>query len=390
MAEESDLERTEPASSRRLEQAREEGRVPQSRELSAFMVLLAGGAGFWSIGEWLTQHASSIVRHGLSFDRARAFDAHAMSASFLTLSWDALLLATPLFVLAIAGAVAAPIMLGGLVFSPNAMTLDFNRIDPLRGLGRIFSMQGVAELVKALLKAALVGGVVYWVVLHQQNALFALLSQPLESGLVSFGRMLLFAFLALVCGVALIAAIDVPFQLWQYYSKLRMTKEEVRQEGKEQEGDPQMKARIRSQQRELARKRMMSEVPKADVVVTNPSHYAVALKYDSKNMGAPQVVAKGMNLIAQRMRELAAEHGVPLLEAPPLARALYRHSDIGDQIPAALYTAVAEVMAYVYQLNQYISSGGKGAMPPAVPKDLPVPAEMDPGAGGGAEAVAKA
>ena len=390
MAEESDLERTEPASSRRLEQAREEGRVPQSRELSAFLVLLAGAAGFWSIGDWLAQHAAGIVRRGLSFDHAAAFDAHAMSATFLTLSWDALLLATPLFVLAIAGAVAAPIMLGGLVFSPAAMTLDFNRIDPLRGLGRIFSMQGVAELVKALLKAALVGGIVYWVVLHQQQALFALLAQPLESGLVSFGQMLLFAFLALVCGVALIAAVDVPFQLWQYYSKLRMTKEEVRQEGKEQEGDPQMKARIRSQQRELARKRMMSEVPKADVVVTNPSHYAVALKYDSNNMGAPQVVAKGMNLIAQRMRELAVEHGVPLLEAPPLARALYRHSDIGDQIPAALYTAVAEVMAYVYQLNQYISSGGRGVLPPQAPKDLPVPADMDPGVAIGADAVAAA
>ena len=379
MAEDSDLERTEPASSRRLEQAREEGRVPQSRELSAFLVLLAGAAGFWSIGDWLTQHASGIVSRGLTFDRAAAFDIHAMSNSFLTLSWDALLLAAPLFVLAIAGAVAAPIMLGGMVFSPASMTLDFTRIDPLKGLGRIFSMQGVAELVKALLKSALVGGVVYWVVLHQQDALFALLSQPLESGLVSFGRMLMFAFLALVCGVALIAAIDVPFQLWQYYSKLRMTKEEVRQEGKEQEGDPQMKARIRSQQRELARKRMMSEVPKADVVVTNPTRYAIALKYDSKNMGAPQVVAKGMNLIAKRIREVAAENGVPLLEAPPLARALYRHSEIGEQIPAALYTAVAEVMAYVYQLNQFIASGGKGAMPPRVPKDLPVPPDMDPG-----------
>lgn len=379
MAEESDLERTEPASSRRLEQAREEGRVPQSRELSAFLVLLAGAAGFWSIGDWLTRHAASILRHGLSFERRAAFDVQAMSTAFLSLSWEALLLAAPMFILAIVGAVAAPIMLGGLVFSPNAMSLDFTRIDPVRGLGRIFSMQGVAELVKALLKAALVGGVVYWVVLHQQDALFALLSQPLETGLVSFGRMLSFAFLALVCGIAVIAAIDVPFQLWQYYSKLRMTKEEVRQEGKEQEGDPQMKARIRSQQRELARRRMMAEVPKADVVVTNPSHYAVALKYDSKNMGAPQVVAKGMNLIAQRIRELAAEHGVPQLEAPPLARALYRHSDVGDQIPAALYTAVAEVMAYVYQLNQFISSGGRGVMPPNLPKDLPVPPDMDPG-----------
>jgi len=379
VAEESDLERTEPASSRRLEQAREEGRVPQSRELSAFMVLLAGASGFWSIGDWLAHHASSIVRHGLNFDRAAVFDAQLMSNALRSLSSDALLLAAPFFLLAIAGAVAAPIMLGGLVFSTKSMSLDFNRIDPLRGLGRIFSLQGVAELVKALLKAALVGGVVYWVVLHEKDVLFALLSQSLEAALASFGHLLMFAFLALVCGVALIAAIDVPFQLWQYYSKLRMTKEEVRQEGKEQEGDPQMKARIRSQQRELARKRMMSEVPKADVVVTNPSHYAVALKYDSSNMGAPQVVAKGMNLIADRIRELAIENAVPLLEAPPLARALYRHSEIGEQIPTALYTAVAEVMAYVYQLNQFIASGGNGVMPPQLPKDLPVPKDLDPG-----------
>ena len=380
MAEESDLERTEPASSRRLEQAREEGRVPQSRELSAFLVLLASAAGFWSIGGWLTHHASEIVRQGLSFDRSSAFDPHAMGMSFLNLSSQALLLAAPMFLLAVVGAIAAPIMLGGLLFSPQAMSLDFTRIDPLKGLTRIFSLQGVAELIKALIKAALVGSIVYWVVIHQQGALFALLSQPLESGLVSFAQMLLFAFMALVGGVALIAAIDVPFQLWQYYKNLRMTREEVRQEGKEQEGDPQMKQRIRSQQRELARKRMMSEVPKADVVVTNPTHYAVALKYDSGNMGAPQVIAKGMNLIAQRIRELAAENDVPLLEAPPLARALYRHCDVGDQIPADLYTAVAEVMAYVYQLKQFLASDGRSVLPPARPTALPVPAELDPGA----------
>jgi flagellar biosynthetic protein FlhB len=380
VADDSDLERTEPASSRRLEQAREEGRVPQSRELSAFLVLLSGVGGLWMFGGWLTHHASGIVRQGLSFGRDTAFDALAMNNAFAALSREGLLLASPLFLLAIVGAVASPILLGGLVFSPNAMTLDFSRVDPLKGLARIFSLQGVAELVKAILKALLVGSVVYWVVWHQHGALFALISQPIESGLVSFAQLLLFAALALVCGVALVAAIDVPFQLWQYYSKLRMTREELRQEGKEQEGDPQVKARIRSQQRELARKRMMSEVPKADVVVTNPTHYAIALKYDSRKMGAPKVVAKGMNLVAQKIRELAEENDIPLLEAPPLARALYRHTDIGEQIPAALYTAVAEVMAYVYQLNLYLASDGRSIAPPSLPGKLPVPAGMDPGA----------
>ena len=379
MAEDSDLERTESASSRRLEQAREEGQVPQSRELAAFMVLLLAVGGFMTLGDWLGNHATSIMRQGLSFGHAAAFDSRAMGNSFTALSFEALMLAAPLFMLTIAAALSTPFLLGAWVFSPKALSLDFTRLDPLKGLGRIFSVQGVGELVKAVLKAVLIGAIIYWVVRHEQGNLFALLSLPIESGLISFAHMLQYSAMALVAGVALIAAIDVPFQLWQYYSKLRMTKEEVRQESKESEGDPQVKARIRSQQREMARKRMMTEVPKADVVVTNPTHYAVALKYDNNNMGAPQVVAKGMNLIAQKIRELAEENGVPLLEAPPLARALYRHSDIGDQIPAQLYTAVAEVLAYVYQLNQFVASGGANMLPPQPPGLLPVPAEMDPG-----------
>ncbi|SMB29965.1 flagellar export pore protein [Sterolibacterium denitrificans] len=379
MAEDSDLERTEPASSRRLEQAREDGRVPHSRELSAFLVLLAGVSALWTMGGWFAQHAKQLMRRGLSFGHDQAFDPYALANAFLSLSMEAMTLLAPLFLVAVLGALAGPLMLGGVVFSSKALAPDFNRINPLSGLKRIFSVQGIAELVKSVLKALLVGGVVYWVVVHQQDALFALLTQPLERGLVSFGDILLFAMLALVSGVALVSAIDVPFQLWQYHSKLRMTKEEVRQENKEQEGDPQVKGRIRSQQREMARRRMMADVPKADVVVTNPTHFAVALKYDSGQMGAPQVLAKGINLVAQNIRELAAKHDVPLLEAPPLARALYRHCDIGEQIPAALYGAVAEVMAYVYQLQQYLAGQTPSSLPPQAPQALPVPAELDPG-----------
>lgn len=379
MAEESDVERTEPASGRRLEQAREEGQVPQSRELAAFLVLFASVSGFWTMGGWFSQHATAIMRGGLSFGRAAAFDSHAMGNTFLALSWQALALAAPLFLLCIAAAIATPFLMGGAVFSPKGLALDFSRMNPLSGFGRIFSVQGVAEMIKAILKAFLVGAVTYWVVVHQVGTLFALFTQPLNAGFKSFVNLLLMAAATLVAGVGLIAGIDVPFQLWQYYSKMRMTKEELRQESKESEGDPQVKARIRRQQREMAKKRMMSEVPTADVVVTNPSHYAVALKYDSQNMSAPQVVAKGMNLIAQKIRELALDNGVPLLEAPPLARALYRHSDIGDQVPAALYTAVAEVMAYVYQLNQFMA-GGANLLAPQPPVSLPVPTELDPGA----------
>ena len=379
LAEDSDLERTESASSRRIEKAREEGQVPQSRELMAFLVMASGVAGFWSLGSWLSHRASGIVRHGLTFGRDVGFDTAAMTNVFTDLSWEALTLVSPLFLLTIAAALLTPFLLGGWVFSPNVLTLNLERMNPVAGIKRMFSMQSVGELVKAVLKSLLIGGIIWWVVRHEQDHLFALISQPIEAALHSFSRILLFAAIGLIVGLAIIAAIDVPFQLWQYYSKLRMTKEEVRQEYKEMEGDPQLKARIRSQQREMARKRMMSEVPKADVVVTNPSHFAVALKYDSGSMGAPQVVAKGMNLIAQKIRELAEEHAVPVLEAPPLARALYRHADIGDQIPAPLYTAVAEVMAYVYQLQQFMTSGGK-LLPPQLPTAIAVPDGLDPGA----------
>jgi flagellar biosynthesis protein FlhB len=378
LAEDSDLERTEAPSARRLEKAREEGRVPQSRELTAFLVLAAATAGFWGWGGWLTHQASGILRKGLSFERGAAFDRDAMATSFATLSWEALLLVAPVFLLTIVAALATPFALGGWTFATEALSPNFSRMDPIKGVQRMFSWHSLGELVKAILKAFLIGGVIYWVVRRQQDQLFALILQSVEPALDTFGHMVVFAMVGLVAGLALIAAMDVPFQLWRYYAGLRMTKEEVRQEMKEMEGDPQLKARIRSQQREMARRRMMAEVPKADVVVTNPTHFAVALKYDRDRMGAPQVVAKGTSLVAQKIRELAVENRVPILEAPPLARALHRHAEIGDQVPAALYTAVAEVLAYVYQLNQFLAFGGN-ALRPSPPANIMIPEGMDPG-----------
>ena len=375
MAEDSDLEKTEPASPRRLEQAREEGQVPQSRELSAFFVLMAGAGTLWVAGSWLAQRIGGAVSRGLTFDRDEAFDTAALPALLLHQAGEALATLGPLLLILVVAALAGPFMLGGLNFSSKALTPDWMRLDPLKGFGRMLSMQSVGELVKGILKALLVGSVVVWVVLHEKDHIFALMGQPLEAGLQSMGRTILFSTLVIVGSMFLIVAADVPFQLWQYYKKLRMTKEEVRKEMKELEGDPQLKARIRSQQREIARRRMMAAVPKAQVVVTNPTHFAVALAYDEK-MPAPRVVAKGRGVIAQRIREIAAEHNVPLLEAPPLARALYAHTEIDDIIPAALYRAVAEVMAYVYQLNAYLARGGKA---PVQPAELPVPAELDPG-----------
>jgi flagellar biosynthetic protein FlhB len=366
VAEESDLERTEPASSRRLEQAREEGNVPQSRELMAFMVLAAGAGAFWVLGGWLSQRSSNLLRHGLSFSREAAFDTSLMTGWALSLTTEAFVIAAPVFLLAIAAAIVTPFMIGGAVISPKAFQLDLNRMDPIKGLGADVLVaehcrtgqghsQGAADRRRSLLGSP-----------ARAEPAVCLARPAHRNGIVSFAEVLLHSFLALIAGLALIAAIDVPFQLWQYHDRLKMTNEELKREARESEGDPYLKARIRSQQREMARSRMMSEVPKADVVVTNPTHFAVALKYESGKMGAPVVVAKGMNLLAQRIRDLAGENQVPVLEAPPLARALYRHADVGDQIPAPLYTAVAEVMAWVYQLNQFALAAGD-ILPPVAP-----------------------
>jgi flagellar biosynthetic protein FlhB len=348
VAEESDLERTEPASARRLEQAREDGNVPQSRELMAFMVLAAGGGTFWIFGGWIAQHAADLIRHGLSFSRDAAFDTRVMREGAFDLSVEAFVLAAPIFIAIIVAIAATPLVMGGWILSPKAMQLDLTRMDPVKGVGRMFSWQSIAELVKAILKALLIGLVLFWVVRYEQDSLFALISQPIEVGLASFSRLLFLSFVGLIAGLALIAAVDVPFQLYQYHDRLKMTREELRQESKESEGDPHLKARIRSQQREMARGRMMAgKCRKADVVVTNPTHFAVALKYDGEGHGRRRSWwPKG----SQPDRRAdpgtgAATHAVfRCVEAPPLARALHRHAEVGDVDPGhRLFTAVAEV-----------------------------------------------
>ncbi|MCC4115296.1 flagellar type III secretion system protein FlhB [Aromatoleum toluclasticum] len=377
MAEDSDLEKTEQPSSRRLEQAREEGQVPQSRELSTFLVLIAGIGALWMMGEWMSGRILGMLRAGFAIERARAFDPKLMLESFGALFTDALLTMLPLFGVLMVAAIAAPVLMGGFVFAPKMLGLKLERMNPIQGIGRMFSMHGVAELVKSVLKAAVVGLMGVFAVWREHEHIFGLTGEAVEAAVPDFLEMVLFATVLIIMGLAILALIDVPFQLWQYNKKLRMTKEEVKRESKEQEGDPQVKGRIRAMQREMARRRMMTQVPKADVVVTNPTHFSVALKYDADKMRAPIVVAKGRGELALKIRELAKEHKVPMLEAPPLARALYKHCELEQAVPGALYTAVAEVMAYVYQLNHWMAHGG---LPPAAPGKLPVPADMDPGA----------
>jgi len=376
MAEESDLERTEPASGRRLEQAREEGQVPHSRELSAFLVLITAAATLWFLGGWFVHRLTLLTRHGLNIDSDLLRQPEMMGDRLQELSLEALLGMAPFLLVLLVAAVIAPFLLNAWVFAPKALMPRFDRLDPLKGLGRLVSLQGLVELGKAVGKALVVGGMAVWVIWQQVDDLLQLLAQPLDSSLVQAGRLVVFSFLVVVAAMTLIVAVDVPFQLWQYHDKLKMTKEEVKQEGKEMEGNPEVKGRIRSLQREAARRRMMASVPKADVIVTNPTHFAVALLY-KEGMGAPKVVAKGRGELALKIRTLGGENNVPLLEAPPLARALYRWAELEAEIPSKLYAAVAEVLAYVYQLNRYREEGGQYPLPP---RHIAVPPELDPGA----------
>lgn len=374
MAEESDLERTESPSPRRLEQAREEGQIARSPELSTFAVLMAGAGGLWFAGDHLFGGLKVLMVRGMRVDAA-ADNPVAMQGALLQHATDVMFLMTPLFVVMVLVALAAPLGLSGWLFTFKPVEPDFSRLNLLKGLARMVSGRALAELGKALAKAAVIGTVAALVLWSQSTELLALPALPLERGIAEMGRIVVWGLALISGGMILIVAVDVPLQLWRHTSGLRMSREDIKKEMKETDGDPQVKAAIRSQQREMARRRMMAAVPTADVVVTNPAHYAVALSYADKTMRAPRVVAKGSELIAARIREIATEHRVPVLESPPLARALYRHAEIGDEIPETLYTAVAEVLAYVFQLRHYKANGGPA---PQLPGDIMLPPGLDP------------
>ena len=375
MAEESDLEKTEQPSLQRLDKAREDGQVARSRELTTFVLLLAGGAGLWLMGSAIMQKLLKVLRDGLTLDKRLTYDTEQLLPHLHNLSNDALLALMPVLLILLAAAILSPMMLNGWLFTLKPLQPQLSKLNPISGIGRMFSINSLVELLKAVAKALVVGGVGAWAIWSNKDAVLLLMTEPLAAAIPHVGSLMWGCFVAIMAGMLLIVAVDVPFQLYEHNKKLMMTKEEVRQEAKETEGNPEVKGRIRKMQREMAQRRMMSEIPTADVVVTNPTHFSVALRYSETGMRAPIVVAKGSHLTAARIREIAVEHGVPILEAPPLARALYKHTEIGDAIPEALYTAVAEVLAYIYQLRRYRKEGGEQ---PNEPRELQVPAELDP------------
>ena len=375
MAEESDLEKTEPATPRRLEKAKEEGDVPRSKELGTCTILLAAGMGLWVLGDGLMQSIQNVLSDCFVFERARAFDMNILMARIAANIEDLALAFFPMAILLIIVALASPLLIGGWLFSTKSLMPNFGKLNPIKGISNLFSTRSLMELFKAVGKAVLIGVVAWLVVSSKLSSMMMLSVEPLNIGAAHMADTMLLIFMTLVGALVLIAGIDAPYQMWQHATKLKMTRQEIRDEHKESEGNPEIKAKIRMQQREIARRRMMAEVPTADVVVTNPTHYAVALKYEDGKMKAPKVVAKGVDVLAAKIREVATENEVPLLEAPALARVLYRHAELDDEIPEMLYVAVAEVLAYVFQLRAYHQYGG---MAPDAPEEIYVPPHLDP------------
>jgi flagellar biosynthetic protein FlhB len=364
-------EKTEEATPKRLREAREKGQIPRSRELNTMVLLVASAGTLLAFGPAMLEDMITLFESGFTVTRADIFDVTAMARLFIDGILQGFVLSAPLLIVAFAVSLVAPISLGGWSFSTEAIAPKLEKLDPIKGLKRVFGWQGLMELVKALAKFVVVAAVAAILLWGLAEEILSLGAEPVEQGLAHASRIVGWAFLSMSAVMILIAAIDVPFQLWNHARQLRMTRQEVKDEFKETEGRPEVKSRVRQLQREMAQRRMMEEVPKADVIVTNPTHFAVALKYE-RRMNAPRVVAKGADLIAKNIRNVAQEHGVPLFEAPPLARALYYSTEIDQEIPGGLYVAVAQVLAYVYQLKN-VSRGGPEPEPPS---DLPVPDEF--------------
>jgi flagellar biosynthetic protein FlhB len=348
---ESGGEKTEEPSARRLQQARERGQVPRSRELVNFATMIGGSVTLIAVGGTLAQRMVDVMRSSLSVGAERLYAADLVGAALGNAAFSFVLALLPIFGTLIVLVLLASVALGGWNFSPAAMTPDFSRMSPIAGLGRLFGLHGVSELGKALLKCIVIGAVCAGIVSWLFKDVMALGHMAPRAAIGRGAGLLGRSFVWLSASLAIIAAVDVPLQLFQFNRSLRMTRQELRDEAKESDGRPETRQRIRQMQQQLARRRMMHKVPTADVVVVNPTHFAVALKYDPKQMRAPRVLAKGVDLVAANIRRIAQEHKVPVFESPQLARALYRSTDLNKEIPAGLYVAVAQVLSYIFRVR---------------------------------------
>jgi flagellar biosynthetic protein FlhB len=364
-------ERTEQPTERRLQEARKKGQVPRSKELNTMLSLLLASISLLVFGGFISQNLMQISVEGFSIPRELAFDTAQLPFQFMYMASQALLALSPFMAIMLVSVFAGPLLMGGWSFSLETISFKLEKLDPIKGLARIFSLKSLVELAKALAKFVLLLGAAILVFFSIDQQLLSLSSMTPKAAGLEAATILVQVLLILSATMILIVALDVPFELWNHSKQLRMTKQEIRDEMKETDGNPQVKQRIRTLQRQLAEGRMMDDVKTADVVITNPTHYAVALQYLDRPGSAPKVVAKGKDLTALRIRSIATDCDIPIFEAPPLARALYRSTEIGYEIPHVLYMAVARVLAYVFQLK---SATPTDYVPKPTDFDIPVEA----------------
>ena len=371
MADSDSGERSEEPTAKKLSEARTKGQIPRSKDLGTMFVLISSACALLMVGDYLVLSLSQMMKRMFTFTREEVMDTqnifNIVGEVFAGVMYPMLWI----FAIITLAAFVGNTLLGGLNFSWEAMTPKGSKLSPLQGFKRMFGVQAAVELIKSLLKFF----VVFFVAITLLTVLFEeIISLSLESAPTNFGHaveMLLWMFLALASSLAIIAAIDAPYQVWNHTRQLKMTKQEVKDEMKNTEGSPEIKGRIRRAQYEMSQRRMMQDVPQADVVITNPTHYSVALKYDAEQGGAPMMIAKGADQMAIHIRTIAKEHGVEILQSPALARSLYYTAEVNEEIPEALFAAVAQVLAFIFQLRAHRS--GKGRRPVALAKNLPIP-----------------
>jgi flagellar biosynthetic protein FlhB len=366
-------DKTEEPTEKRLTDARKKGQIPRSKELNTFVALMTASIMLLFVGDSIAKGLAKLMQQQLSLSREVIFDPASPLIYFKQVLLDGILLIIPLAIPLVLVALFTPMMMGGWNFSMDSMSPKFSKMNPFSGLKRMFGMQGFVELLKAIVKIALVMFVASSLFESNFDQFMGLSGLALNVAVAKALDIIMFSFLILSSTLILIVAIDVPYQLFSNKKKLMMTKQEVKDESKEQEGNPEIKGQIRRKQMEMSQQRMMDEVPKADVIVTNPAHYAVALKYDQMGAGAPMVVAKGVDLIAAQIRNIAMGADITLVAAPPLARALYFSTEIGEEIPQGLFLTVAQILAYVFQLKAATENRTEK---PVFPRDLKVPEEF--------------
>ena len=375
MSDQSSQDRNLPATARKLSKARAEGQVARSRDFGHFVAIAVGGAVLATMAPQLTDWLQQTLMQGLRFDSAMVHNTGLMGERLREQTIRMLFVVVPFGGVMMAAGVVSCLAIGGWNWTLKPVMPNFGKLNPLTGVMGILSKDKLVDALKGCLLALILGAIGTLYLKNHVEEFAGVLAMPLPAGVRQLSSSLLGGLILLLIALALFAAIDVPWQLYQHATRLKMSQQEVKQENKEQEGNPEIKAKVKARMREMVKRRMMAAVPTADLVVMNPTHYAVALKYDDQKMGAPRVVAKGADLLAMAIRDLAKDSKVPVLQAPVLARALYAHAELDREIPAALFAAVAQVLAYVYQLRAALS--GQVAMPPALP-ELNVPAELDP------------